>query len=115
MAATRAELAASNHVLEMTRQTSRGDDSVYPALKLPTLDGSAVAAIAVALAGFVILGPRRLVTTAARAGLAALIGRMTQDIVQKERAPPQAKRRGDCREVTPAFKRGRKWPHDSLS
>ncbi|MGS0892156.1 hypothetical protein ACVBGC_06280 [Burkholderia stagnalis] len=76
-------MSASNHVLEMTQQTARGDDAVHPALKLPTVGGSAVAAIAVALAGFVILGPRRLVTTAARAGLVALIGRMTRDIVQK--------------------------------
>ncbi|WP_230942148.1 hypothetical protein [Burkholderia cepacia] len=52
-------------------------------MKLPTLGGSAVAAVAVALAGFVILGPRRIVTTAVRAGLVALIGRMTRDMVEK--------------------------------
>ncbi|MPV61417.1 hypothetical protein CFB46_34620 [Burkholderia sp. HI2761] len=83
MAATRAELSASNQVVELTRRTRFGDVTEYPTMKLPTLDGSTGAAIAVALAGFVILGPRRLVTTAIQAGLVALIGRMTRDIVQK--------------------------------
>ncbi|WP_175969329.1 hypothetical protein [Burkholderia sp. BCC0322] len=83
MAATRAELSASNHVAEMTRRGRPGDIAEYPAVKLPTLGGSTGAAVAVALAGFVILGPRRLVTTAVRAGLVTLIGRMTRDIMQK--------------------------------
>ncbi|WP_249043944.1 hypothetical protein [Burkholderia diffusa] len=52
-------------------------------MRLPTLGGSTGAAVAVALAGFVILGPRRLVTTAVRAGLVALIGQMTREIMQK--------------------------------
>lgn len=80
MAATRAELSASNHVVETARRARSGDIADYPAMKLPTLGGSAVA---VALAGFVILGPRRIVTTAVRAGLVALIGRMTRDMVEK--------------------------------
>ncbi|KVU53595.1 hypothetical protein [Burkholderia cepacia] len=86
MAATRAELSASNHVVETARRARSGDIADYPAMKLPTLGGSAVAAVAavaVALAGFVILGPRRIVTTAVRAGLVALIGRMTRDMVEK--------------------------------
>ena len=83
MAATRAELSASNHVVETARRARSGDIADYPAMKLPTLGGSAVAAVAVALAGFVILGPRRIATTAVRAGLVALIGRMTRDMVEK--------------------------------
>lgn len=82
MAATRAELAASNHVIELTRQPS-ARNCAGPAMPLPALDGSAGVAIAVALAGLAVLGPRRLVTTAARAGLVAMIGRMMRDIVQK--------------------------------
>ncbi|WP_107313404.1 hypothetical protein [Burkholderia metallica] len=83
MAATRAELSASNHVVEMTRRARPGDIAVYPAMKLPTLGGSTGVAVAVALACLVILGPRRLVTTAVRTGLVTLIGRMTRDIMQK--------------------------------
>ncbi|MCA8090378.1 hypothetical protein LGM65_05675 [Burkholderia anthina] len=83
MAATRAELSASNHVLELTRQPSARDRGSHPVVKLPALGGSTGVAIAVALAGLAVLGPRRLVTTAVRAGLVAMIGRMTRDIVQK--------------------------------
>ncbi|MDF0506825.1 hypothetical protein POK33_39410 [Burkholderia cenocepacia] len=83
MAATRAELGASNHVVALTRRTGGGGIAGYPTMKLPTLGGSTRAAIAVALAGFVILGPRQVVTTAIRAGLVALIGRLTRDIVRK--------------------------------
>lgn len=83
MAATRAELSASNHVLELTRQPSARDRGGHPVVKLPALGGATGVAIAVALAGLAVLGPRRLVTTAVRAGLAAMIGRMTRDIVQK--------------------------------
>ncbi|MBM2766594.1 hypothetical protein [Burkholderia anthina] len=83
MAATRAELSASNHVLELTRQPSARDRGGHPVVKLPALGGATGVAIAVALAGLAVLGPRRLVATAVRAGLAAMIGRMTRDIVQK--------------------------------
>ncbi|KVF78308.1 hypothetical protein QZM18_04425 [Burkholderia diffusa] len=83
MAATRAELSASNQVVEMTRRARSGDIAEYPVMRLPTLGGSTGAAVAVALAGFVILGPRRLVTTAVRTGLVALIGQMTREIMQK--------------------------------
>ncbi|QTD88439.1 hypothetical protein [Burkholderia anthina] len=85
MAATRAELSASNHVLELTRQPSARDRGGHPVVKLPALGGATGVAIAIAvtLAGLAVLGPRRLVTTAVRAGLAAMIGRMTRDIVQK--------------------------------
>ncbi|WP_175751972.1 hypothetical protein [Burkholderia anthina] len=87
MAATRAELSASNHVLELTRQPSARDRGGHPVVKLPALGGStgvAIAvAVAVALAGLAVLGPRRLVTTAVRAGLVAMIGRMTRDVAQK--------------------------------
>ncbi|AXK65054.1 hypothetical protein [Burkholderia sp. IDO3] len=83
MAATRAELSASNHVLELTRQPSARDRGGHPVVRLPALGGATGVAIAVALAGLAVLGPRRLVTTAVRAGLAAMIGRMTRDIVQK--------------------------------
>ncbi|QQK03721.1 MULTISPECIES: hypothetical protein [Burkholderia] len=85
MAATRAELSASNHVLELTRQPSARDRGGHPVVKLPALGGSTgvAIAVAVALAGLAVLGPRRLVTTAVRAGLVAMIGRMTRDVAQK--------------------------------
>ncbi|WP_231752983.1 hypothetical protein [Burkholderia sp. TSV86] len=68
----------------MTRPISAGGNTAgYRAMTLPNLGGSAGVAIAVALVGCVVLGPRRLVMTAARAGLAALVGRMARDAVQK--------------------------------
>ncbi|KVE36422.1 hypothetical protein WS68_00330 [Burkholderia sp. TSV86] len=84
MAATRTELSSSNRVIDMTRPISAGGNTAgYRAMTLPNLGGSAGVAIAVALVGCVVLGPRRLVMTAARAGLAALVGRMARDAVQK--------------------------------
>lgn len=79
MAATRAELYASNHVIEMTRQTSLTDNTGHSLMKLPAIGGSTGAAIAVALAGLVVMGPRRLIMTAVRAVVVGLIGRMVRD------------------------------------
>jgi hypothetical protein len=81
MAATRTELCASNHVIEMARQTSLAANTGHPLMKLPAIGGSTGAAIAVALAALVVMGPRRLVMTAVRAGLVGLIGRMVRDAV----------------------------------
>ncbi|MCA8375775.1 hypothetical protein LGM80_20620 [Burkholderia multivorans] len=52
-------------------------------MPLPSLGGSTGAAIAVVLAGFAVLGPRRLLATIVRAGLVSLIGRMARDVVAK--------------------------------
>ncbi|MDS0857121.1 hypothetical protein NUV25_05335 [Burkholderia pseudomultivorans] len=83
MAATRAELSASNHVIGMAGRISSGSNAVHAPLRLPSLGGSAGAAVAVVLAGVAVLGPRRLLTTIVRAGLVSLIGRMARDIVAK--------------------------------
>ncbi|KWF30939.1 hypothetical protein [Burkholderia pseudomultivorans] len=83
MAATRAELSASNHVIEMTGRISSGGNAGHATTRLPSLGGSSGAAIAIVLAGFAVLGPRRLLTTIVRAGLASLIGRMARDVVAK--------------------------------
>ncbi|WP_249196493.1 hypothetical protein [Burkholderia cenocepacia] len=90
MAATRAELSASSHVIDTTQQSSAHDRVRHPSTSLPTLYGSTGASIALALVGLAVLGPRRLVATAVRAGLVALIGRMTRDIVRQEFRPRQA-------------------------
>lgn len=79
MAATRAELSASNHVIEMTRRTSLTANPGHPLMKLPAIGGSTGAAVAVALAALVVIGPRRLILTAVRAGLVGLLGRMVGD------------------------------------
>ncbi|NPT39388.1 hypothetical protein [Paraburkholderia xenovorans] len=83
MAATRAELYASNHVIEMTRLTSLTANIGYAPIKLPAIGGSTGAAIAVALAALVVMGPRRLVMTAVRAGLVGLLGRMVRDAMHR--------------------------------
>lgn len=82
MAATRAELAASNHVVDMARRGRSGDNSEPSEMKTPFLGVPSGVAVAVVLAGYLALGPRRLVTTALRAGLVAMIGRLTRAIVQ---------------------------------
>ncbi|UQP01473.1 hypothetical protein L0Z36_05955 [Burkholderia multivorans] len=83
MAATRAELSASNHVVGMTGRISGGSSARHALMRLPSLGGSTGAAIAVVLAGFAVLGPRRLLATIVRAGLVSLIGRMARDVVAK--------------------------------
>ncbi|WP_254209549.1 hypothetical protein [Burkholderia multivorans] len=83
MAATRAELSASNHVVGMTGRISGGSSARHALMRLPSLGGSTGAAIAVVLAGFAVLGPRRLLATIVRAGLISLIGRMARDVVAK--------------------------------
>lgn len=82
MAATRAELSASNHVIEMTGRIS-GGNAGHASMRLPSVGGASGAAIAVVLAGFAVLGPRRLLTTIVRAGLVSLIGRIARDVVAK--------------------------------
>ncbi|PRG11735.1 hypothetical protein C6Q21_08030 [Burkholderia multivorans] len=83
MAATRPELSASNHVVGMTGRISGGSGARHALMRLPSLGGSTGAAIAVVLAGFAVLGPRRLLATIVRAGLVSLIGRMARDVVAK--------------------------------
>lgn len=92
MAATRAELCAANRVVETTRRAwgsgSGGQPvSVRAALRtltaFRTLAAPGGAALAVALVGIVAMGPRRLVVTAVRAGLAALVTRMVRDAVHR--------------------------------
>ncbi|WP_244130342.1 hypothetical protein [Burkholderia sp. BCC0044] len=90
MAATRAELSASSHVIDTTQQSSARVRARHPSASLPTLYGSTGISIAVALVGLAALGPRRLVATAVRAGLVALIGRMTRDIVRQAFGPRRA-------------------------
>ncbi|WP_258181333.1 hypothetical protein [Burkholderia multivorans] len=67
----------------MTGRISGGSNAGHALIRLPSLGGSTGAAIAVALAGFAVLGPRRLLTTIVRAGLVSLIGRMARDVVAK--------------------------------
>lgn len=78
MAATRAELSACCHLIEVLQRKSRSGQGIG----LPSIAGPTGTAIGVALAGCVILGPRRVAMTACRAALVALIGRASREIVR---------------------------------
>jgi hypothetical protein len=82
MAATRAELSAANHVVETTRQAWRSRNPSAALIKLPTLAGSSGLALALTLVGFVVVGPRKVLSTVIRVGTLGLITRAVRSAIR---------------------------------
>lgn len=82
MAATRAELLASNHVVETTRQAWRLKSPPIDLVKLPTIAGSSGLALAVTLAGLVVLGPQKVLGTFVRVGTLGLLTRAVRNAIR---------------------------------